>query len=357
MKHIHLYLLLFVFQISDAQDIILPGLNGEELLSELAREYKPATVLNYSNAREYMYENLQLQKDTIEGIYTGFKIYLPENAPSRSWTFENGINTEHIYPRSKGASDGNAFSDLHHLKPSKSNVNSSRLNHPFKEIDDDVTKKWFRKEGATFDIPTEHINEYSELDSFVTSSGFIIGDFEPRESVKGDIARAVFYFFTMYEEEAIAADPNYFESMREDLCRWHVQDPPNLDEMRFSELIAEVQDGKTNPFVMDCSITLRSYCANLNLQCEERTVPTVELSENGPILIVPNPSTGRISITSPIEIKNIDIYDYNGATVYSIDDVQDHTLHIDLNLPLGLYNLMVRDKNGKFYLSRLIIQK
>ena len=46
------------------------------------------------------------------------------------------------------------------------------------------------------------------------------GKFEPRESVKGDIASAVFYFYTMYQEEANEADFEFFESMKEVLISW-----------------------------------------------------------------------------------------------------------------------------------------
>ena len=356
MKWIASYIFLLFITIGKGQEDILPDLTGEDLLLELVNKYKPSTVLNYSSAREYMFENLQLQKDTVEGIYTGFKIHLPEGVPSRSWTFERGINTEHIYPRSKGASDGNAFSDLHHLKPSKANVNSSRLNHPYKEIDDNITKKWFRKGGSTLSIPEDNIDEYSELDSFVTSSGFILGDFEPRESVKGDIARAVFYFFTMYNAEAMAADPDYFSSMQEDLCRWHVMDKADEDEIRLTELISIVQSDKVNPFVLDCSLALRTYCSDMNLQCDENTVPTIELSDDKEFSIYPNPSNGPISIKSNSKIDRIFIYNSSGQKVYESQKDDAEMYNISLELPFGLYSVMLIDQSGQLNISRLIIQ-
>ena len=356
MHKIQLYILFLISSYISAQEQIFPDLVGDELLSELVNSYKPATVLNYSEAREYMFERLQLQQDSVEGIYTGFKIHLPQNVSSRVWTFENGINTEHIYPRSKGASDGNAFSDLHHLKPCKINVNSARLNHPYKEIDDDITKKWFRRGSFRFEIPIENINEYSELDSTVSSTGFITGDFEPRESVKGDIARSVFYFFTMYRSEAMSADPDYFESMRQDLCRWHILDSASMDEVRFSQLIAQVQDGKANPFVLDCSLALRSYCSDLNLQCVEQTVPVVEIGDKKQMKIFPNPSNGEITIISEVGLSQLSIFNTNGQKVYENNMMGSQSLSLDLNLPLGLYSILARDIKGELYTSRLMIQ-
>ena len=47
-----------------------------------------------------------------------------------------GINCEHTWPQSMGANQEPQKSDLHHLYPCKSNVNSSRGNHPYSEIID-----------------------------------------------------------------------------------------------------------------------------------------------------------------------------------------------------------------------------
>ena len=86
--------------------------------------------------------------------------------------------------QSLGASSSPMKSDMHHLRPCKDNVNSARGNKPFNDIDDWLT------ETCTFDyelnsIPSSNINEFSENGA---------NYFEPKENVKGDIARAIFYF-------------------------------------------------------------------------------------------------------------------------------------------------------------------
>ncbi|MEE9374458.1 MAG: endonuclease [Saprospiraceae bacterium] len=334
-----------------AQESIFPNLTGNVLLDKLIEDFKPRTVLDYATAREYMYEELQSKKDSIEGVYSGFTIYLPSNEPSRAWTFDNGINAEHIYPRSKGASKGNAFSDLHHLRPARAAVNSARLNHSFKEINDARTKKWYRLDASRFDKPTDKIDEFSELDSFVTDNGFIIGDFEPRESVKGDIARAVFYFFTMYKSEALSADSGYFESMRKDLCHWHVQDSADENEIRFTKMIGDVQDGKVNPFIIDCSLALRSHCMDFNLKCADSSVPTVELSNNNELHIYPNPSDGIINFQLEKAIEHIDIYDLNGRLIFS--NSGDNLTNVLLSQ--GLFQVVIRDKQSNVYYGRIVV--
>ncbi|MDV7400839.1 endonuclease, partial [Arthrospira platensis SPKY1] len=84
--------------------------------------------------------------------------------------------------------------------------------------------------------------------------------FEPREAVKGAIARAMFYFYTMYREEADAADPDFFRQQVQTLCQWHRQAPPDARELARTRAIARHQDGKPNPFVLDASLAERAFC-------------------------------------------------------------------------------------------------
>ena len=82
-------------------------------------------------------------------------------------------------------------SDLHHIFPTFNKWNIYRSNSPYGDIDDSKTLKWFRGDNFSEDIPeSDVIDEYSEYSK---------RRFEPRESHKGNVARAIFYFYTMYE--------------------------------------------------------------------------------------------------------------------------------------------------------------
>ena len=89
---------------------------------------------------------------------------------------------------------------------------------------------WFYKtrkvDGADRSAITDP-SQFAELDRIASNFGI----FEPREEAKGDIARSVFYFYTMYREEAIEADSDFFDDMREDLCTWHNEDAVSEEEM------------------------------------------------------------------------------------------------------------------------------
>ena len=196
--------LLFEFLIS--QTTIGPGLTRVNLFDYLNTNYKTSTTLGYNQARDVMYSTIDLEDDnTLKGIYTNYTITIDPNQDPRPQTNAQNMNCEHSWPQSMGAGSEPQKSDLHHLYPCRGNVNSSRGNKPYAEIDDNNTDKWWRFDYYETSIPSQYIDEFSEVDNDN-------GKFEPREVVKGNIARGMFYFFTIYNEEA---DHNFFEEQKD----------------------------------------------------------------------------------------------------------------------------------------------
>ncbi|MGK7872918.1 MAG: endonuclease I family protein [Xenococcaceae cyanobacterium] len=232
-------------------EAILPDLSGPELLQEVAKEYAPEQTLGYNRGRDVMYTTIDNHDGVVMGIYTGYSVNIdPRASNPRNITNQNNMNAEHIYPQSKGAT-GSARSDLHSLFPAYNRVNSERSNNPFAESDDLLTNKWFRDEQQLPTKPTEFIEEYSES---------LTGElFEPREDKKGDVARAMFYFYTVYRFQADAEDPSFFPGQRETLCQWNFADPVDEAEIARSHLVAEYQ-GNDNPFIIDSTLAARTYC-------------------------------------------------------------------------------------------------
>lgn len=233
---------------------IYPGLEGEALLQALQAAYTPRQLLGYGPARDLMYGQIDNLRDSVTGLYSGHRLYLPpEEDPSQSLYrggSPDGINCEHVWPRSKGAKYGNPKSDMHHLFPTRVAVNAARGNSPFAEIPDERTAHWYYKTKELRRIPERRANAYSE------STG---EQFEPRESSKGEVARAMFYFYTIYRREALQADPLFFQRQRETLLAWNRQDPPDERELARTQAIARYQDSKPNPFVIDPSLAERLY--------------------------------------------------------------------------------------------------
>lgn len=230
-------------------EAIFPDLNGEALRSRLATDYQVKTSLGYDQARDYMYTQLDNDNGVVRGIYSDFTVAVnPNSSKPRSDAYQDGkgINAEHSWPQSKGAT-GVARSDLHHLFPSRVRVNSLRSSNPFAEINDSRTERWLIDDDELRSIPTMNIDAYSEW----TGKAF-----EPKEAVKGDIARALFYFYTIYRDQA---EPGFFEQQQSTLCDWNIADPVDNAEIERSRAIATQQEND-NPFVIDPTLAKRLYC-------------------------------------------------------------------------------------------------
>lgn len=135
-------------------------------------------------------------------MYTGKSV-------SGTWDGGNTWNREHVWPKSLGwFGESGAGADLHHLKPTDPHENSSRGN---------------KKYGTTASY------------------------YEPRDEVKGDAARIIFYLMVRYKE----ADNYTFKSVAESqelLMQWHVLDPVDDFEKNRNEVAYSIQ-GNRNPFI------------------------------------------------------------------------------------------------------------
>ncbi|MBK8516101.1 MAG: endonuclease [Saprospiraceae bacterium] len=294
------------FSIS-GQEIIFPGLKGGSLFTELKRYYAPKTVLPYDQARIKLYTEIFLENDTIECFYSRYKVPITDKTKVLSLTAKLGIQTEHLFPRSIGALSLPALGDLHHLVPARATINTLRKNAPCQDIPDDQPKYWLYKDKVLTTIPRKEIHLYSESKS---------NAFEPLEFRKGEIARAMFYFYTFYRSEADQKSKSYFSSMLLDLCQWHRSDKVDSTEINRTLAIARIQSN-VNPFIFDPSLAERCYC---------KAYPSI--SEKAyTVNIYPNPSKGLFYINIP---------DYKGQIIMKISNQSDKLLEIHHLMYSGL---------------------
>ncbi|PCH68897.1 MAG: hypothetical protein COC06_08670 [Bacteroidales bacterium] len=148
----------------------------------------------------------------------------------------NSWNREHIWAKSHGdfGTDRGAGTDIHHLRPCDRSVNTSRSN-------------LFFDNGG--DAHSEATECFSDKDSW-----------EPRDAVKGDIARMILYMAVRYEGEGNEPDLELtsdmslhdsslpFHGKKETLLQWHQQDPVDDAEKARNEKIYTIQ-GNRNPFI------------------------------------------------------------------------------------------------------------
>lgn len=229
----------------DSATPIAPDLSGDALRDHLREHFKPTKHLNYRKAREAMFGTVDNSAGQVTLVYTG-KLFATSSVPN-----PNVVNTEHTWPQSKfkrAASKSQLKSDLHHLYPTFNRVNGERSNNPFAEIQDSQTEKWWNTPEARTELPEE-----SMRDEFSESTDRL---FEPREAHKGNVARAMFYFATIYGDRGI--DMEWFEPQRATLLQWHVADPVDDADRERSKRI-EAAQGNRNPFVEDPSLAHRLF--------------------------------------------------------------------------------------------------
>ena len=98
-----IYLFISVFTLN-AQNYIYPGIFGDELSDLILNDYRTSYTLGYNSARDTMYSIIDNHDGYVSCIYTDFSVALiPELDPSVTM-YEGGINCEHSWPQSMGAS-------------------------------------------------------------------------------------------------------------------------------------------------------------------------------------------------------------------------------------------------------------
>ncbi len=150
--------------------------------------------------------------------------------------YSSGWNKEHVWAKSHGFPTKSAYPyrDLHHLRPTETTINSRRGNSDFGEVnnptgEDEYGNKW-------------------------TSSVF-----EPRDEVKGDVARIIFYMATRYSYAPFnltvvnstvtsSSDGNGRIGHLNTLLKWHYQDPVSEAEIHRNEVIYKYQKNR-NPYI------------------------------------------------------------------------------------------------------------
>ncbi len=233
------------------------GKSGNELKAALHKIVSNHTKYPYTSTSTDVWDLLKITdedpNDTSKVIllYTGRsqdKDYLDHGA---SWdytqydggngTYGEAWNREHVWAKSHGFPDDSdtAYTDIHHLRPADRTVNSSRNNKEFDEggvADDEATGCYYDNDAWTW---------------------------EPRDAVKGDVARMMFYMVVRYDpgyhsdnstydlelvdSTGNASDSPLFGKLST-LLTWHNDDPVDSWEQTRNDTIYILQ-GNRNPFI------------------------------------------------------------------------------------------------------------
>jgi len=191
--------------------------------------------------------------DNVILLYTGRsqeKEYLDHGSSWDYTQYDNGDgeyneswNREHVWSKSHGfpVEIDTAYTDIHHLRPADRSVNSSRSNLDF------------------------DFSDFTHGEA--TECNYDSDSWEPRDAVKGDVARMMFYMVVRYDP-GYHSDNSLYDLELVDyagvdigdppgeplfgklstLIQWHLQDPVDAFEQNRNEVIYNYQ-GNRNPFI------------------------------------------------------------------------------------------------------------
>ena len=181
-----------------------------------------------------------------------------ENGTSNATLFysdqtSGSYNREHVWPKSRASflKQGGGC-DIHHLRPTNSNINSTRSNYTMGNVREDCNSY----ERATYSGNT--VLWYNETYSGNGCTGLV----EVNDNIKGDVARIFLYVYVRWEEPNLFEnDPNPVVGPNDDknnglkvisdletLLEWCEMDPVDTWEMSRNDTCQNIQ-GNRNVFI------------------------------------------------------------------------------------------------------------
>ncbi len=297
------------------------GLEGEALKAKLNDIITEGhTPVTYSEAYSAL-ETTDEDPNTSGNIILFYKgISVPAQTDGQRLSGDGDIwNREHVWAKSHGdfGTATGPGSDLHQLRPTDASVNSSRGHLDFDESDNPLTE-----------APANSIDSDS---------------FEPRDEVKGDVARILFYMATRYEGEdyldlelsnsldsVSATTSGYGEhGVLDTLLAWHQADPVDAFELARNTKVQNEQ-GNRNPY-----IDHPEFVALIWGESDGETPVDPPVGESIDISLARQGAVG-----DSVQVQGVVTFDEKDTLIY----IQDDTAGIKLDtygtgVSLGSYNM------------------
>lgn len=343
-------------------------------VTDLHNKVNAHSIQYYSNFGPLMVSKFY-SRDTTAGQKVATCVYSGENkvyTEPWDWT-TNNFSREHTYCHSwmptvndPGTANLPEYNDYHMLTPTNQNeVNAMRSNYPL---------------GEVVGTPT-----YTYLGCKVGFDANGHKVFEPRDSDKGDAARAMMYECITYTGVAYSGPantnctyggswslPSYINTSipygqdQDVLKRWHYQDPPDNLERAHNDYVDSLQ-GNRNPFIDSvqfvCYIDFSTMTKINSPLVPCSTVGINELEPNSDLIqIAPNPNNGAFVmtyITDKEQKLTVRLMDIMGRIVYS-NSFEVHNGYNPMNLNIanlskGIYSVECVSEKGR-KTERIVIE-
>ncbi len=293
---------------------------ASNFLSTLTAKVNPHDTIFYSNYIPTVINNF-LTRDTAAGkklvncVYTGLPYIYDEPFVWNASTSTGILTREHTRAQSTMPSNNSTqnpgwpsapngkelpeYNDLHNLFPAHQTLaNAPRSNNPF---------------GECVTVTSTSPSGFGKLGKDANNNTV----YEPKDTQKGDLARAMFYMCVSYNGIngnvwTLPADQGLAV-----LMKWHQQDPPSDEEIARHEYIASIQKNR-NPFIDNPSwANLIDFKTMTLITGKILVVNTPNGGENLEVLKSTNISWLAKGITGNVKLE----YTTNGTDFILIDSV------------------------------------
>jgi len=311
------------------------NLTGNELKSVLHNIIDGHQEYSYSDLRDFILRDTDEDPDNSNNVIL---LYTGRSQPKN--TFGGGANDwnrEHVWAKSHGdfGTSAPCGTDAHHIRPTDASVNSSRGNKDF----DNGGQQHNEATGC-----------YYDSDSW-----------EPRDEVKGDVARMIFYMAVRYEgdngepdlevADNVNTSPQPLHGKLSTLMEWNEQDPVDDFESHRNDVIYGYQHNR-NPFIDHPEFVNKIWGASSSTNDISDEVQNV----------FPNPANSRVTIEAPASFANnnysIKIFSSVGNQVSVPVGKVDANFSLDVrNLADGHYYTTITNASGKYINVRFVVIK
>ena len=220
------------------------GLSGNALKDALNNIIDDHVEFPYTSSSTDVWDILkETDKDSLNPnhvslFYTGWTL-----DAAAEYNGGSGWNREHVWAKSHGdfGTSKGPGTDVHAIRPTDISVNGARANRWFDEGD----QQYIDGDGPT--------------DCYIGTSNYV---WEPRDKVKGDVARMIFYMATRYEGENGEVDLEMVDYIPTNsntsapvhaklstLLQWHISDPVDDWERNRNDIIYYNYQENRNPFI------------------------------------------------------------------------------------------------------------
>lgn len=316
--------------------------NATSFVTDLTNLVNPHTFISYFNYKQTMMNEFEV-KDTTNGesfvtcVYSGDRTTF--SGPF-DWTAAD-YSREHVFAHSwmptypADSPEQKEYTDQHNLQPVKfSNVNAVRSNYPL---------------GNVVTVQSSYLGSKIGLDA----NGNKV--FEPRDEMKGNVARSMMYMAVAYNGTGGAtwAFPDYISFIipygqdPDVIVQWHFQDLPDNYEIARNEYVYHTQ-GNRNPFIDSVDYACYVDFSNMTHKANGCNVGVEELL-NDRLTVYPVPASDVVyAQMDGMSIEGYSLVDLQGRVVETRSELNTLVVEIDAaRLVPGTYMLRIMTAKGE----------